>query len=539
VTSRASRVRATARRTFGYPDLLPGQADATEALLAGHDVLLVAPTGSGKSLVYLVGGLLTDGPTLVISPLLALQQDQIDAIEAAPGDVGAARISSAETENQREEILRRAADGELDFLFLAPEQLANDEVRERLATLAPGLVAVDEAHCVSAWGHDFRPDYLRLGDLIAELGAPRVVAMTATAAPPVRDDIVERLRLADARTFVTGFARPNIALAVERAADEPEQRSRVLDAVGEGPGIVYCRTRRATEEYAAALVDRGVRATVYHAGVAHRRREEAQDAFMAGEVDVVVATSAFGMGIDKPDVRFVVHAQVPESPDTYYQEVGRAGRDGGPATATLVYRPEDLSLGRFFSSAVPRRREVERVLEAVAVVGTEPADVAERTGLGRRKVARIINLHEEARQTAQPTAQPTAAGGDDAVLGVTRLAESRRKLERSRVEMMRAYAETDRCRTEFLVGYFGEPLGERCGVCDNCRAGTAPEPSGDEEAPYAVQSRVRHEEFGPGIVTDVEADRLTVLFDDVGYRTLSLELVADHGLLTPAEEGTG
>jgi ATP-dependent DNA helicase RecQ len=527
VTSRAARVRATASRIFGYDDLLPGQADATEALLSGHDVLLVAPTGSGKSLVYLVGGVLTSGPTLVVSPLLALQQDQIDAIEAAPGDVHAARISSAETEGRRDEVLRRAANGEIDYLFLAPEQLANDEVRERLAELGVGLVAVDEAHCVSAWGHDFRPDYLRLGDLIAELGAPRVVAMTATAAPPVRDDIVERLRLADPRTFVTGFARSNIALKVERAADEADQRSRVLVAVGDGCGIVYCRTRKATEEYAAALADRGVRAVVYHAGVAHRRREKAQDAFMAGEVDVVVATSAFGMGIDKPDVRFVVHAQVPESPDTYYQEVGRAGRDGAPAAATLVYRPEDLSLGRFFSSAVPRRGDVERVLDAVAAGGAEPAEVAERTGLGRRKVARILNLHDEAEQAVD--------SGDDPVHGVTRLAEARRKLERSRVEMMRAYAETDRCRTEFLVGYFGEPLGERCGLCDSCRAGTAPEPSGGEGSPHAVSARVRHEEFGTGVVTDIEADRLTVLFDEVGYRTLSLELVAQQGLLVPED----
>jgi ATP-dependent DNA helicase RecQ len=248
---------------------------------------------------------------------------------------------------------------------------------------------------------------------------------------------------------------------------------------------------------------------------------------MAGEVDVVVATSAFGMGIDKPDVRFVVHAQVPESPDTYYQEVGRAGRDGAPATATLVYRPEDLALGRFFSGGVPKRGDVERVLDAAAAVGTEPADVAERTGLGRRKAARILNLHEQAEQ---------AVGENDPVRAVTELAESRRRLERSRVEMMRAYAETDRCRAEFLVGYFGEPLGERCGVCDRCRAGTAPEPSVDDGSPHAVQARVRHGEFGDGIVTDVEADRLTVLFDDVGYRTLSRELVVDQDLLEPVED---
>ncbi|UMG92617.1 helicase-related protein [Nocardioides sp. TF02-7] len=192
--------------------------------------------------------------------------------------------------------------------------------------------------------------------------------MTATAAPPVRDDVVERLRMRDPRTVVTGFARDNLELAVVRARDEDDQRTTVLETVvgADGAGIVYCRTRPAAEEYAALLVEAGRRTAVYHAGLGHRRRERTHEAFMADEVDVVVATSAFGMGIDKPDIRFVVHAQVPESPDTYYQEAGRAGRDGRPATATLVYRPDDLALGRFFAAAVPKRRDVERVVAAVA-----------------------------------------------------------------------------------------------------------------------------------------------------------------------------
>jgi ATP-dependent DNA helicase RecQ len=533
VTPRAElvdRIRDTARTAFGHQSLLPGQAEATAALLEGHDVLLVSPTGAGKSLVYQVGGLLLGGPTLVVSPLLALQQDQVDRIEEGPAGLHAGRLSSAETDLQREEVLRRTAEGEVRFLFLAPEQLANAEVRARVAELAPTLVAVDEAHCVSAWGQDFRPDYFRLGELLREIGAPRVVAMTATAAPPVREDIVDRLAMRTPRTVVTGFARDNIALSVVRSLDVDDQRQAVLDAVagsaeevGAGAGIVYCRTRPSSEEYAAALAAAGRRTAVYHAGLGRRRRDEAHEAFMAGEIDTIVATSAFGMGIDKPDIRFVVHAQVPESPDTYYQEVGRAGRDGAPASATLVYRPEDLSLGRFFSPGVPAREDAERVLRASREVGPEPADVAADTGLSRRRAGRVLNLLHLAGEV-RGDEDPTAAAVD--------LAEAQRRLERSRVEMMRQYAETDRCRLQFLVGYFGERHEQRCGTCDNCRAGVAPEQADD--AAYAVQSRVEHPDFGTGVVTDVEEDRLTVLFEDAGYRTLALER-AEDGLLEPLD----
>ncbi|SFC79118.1 ATP-dependent DNA helicase RecQ [Nocardioides terrae] len=520
-----AKVRRAARERFDHDRLLPGQADATAALLDGHDVLLVAPTGAGKSLVYQLAGLLIDGPTVVVSPLLALQHDQITGIEASGAGARAVRISSAETQSERGEALERLAAGEVEFLFLAPEQLANAEVLEKVAALRPSLVAVDEAHCVSAWGHDFRPDYFRLGDLLGELGDHRTVAMTATAAPPVRDDIRDRLRLRDARTVVTGFVRDNLALRVVRVADESSQRQAVLDAVAaaSGPGIVYCRTRPATEEYAELLAAQGRTPVVYHAGLGGRRRDEAHRRFMADEADLVVATSAFGMGIDKPDVRFVVHAQIPESPDTYYQEVGRAGRDGAPADGVLVYRSEDLALGRFFSAGLPRRRDVETVVAARGRVATEPAAVVEATGFGRRKAGRLLNLVALAEQTGASEADLTSTALD--------LAESRRSLEHSRVDMMRAYAETDRCRADFLVGYFGEGVDERCGVCDNCRDGRAPDPAEEKNAPFPTQSRVRHDEFGEGVVTDVEDDRLTVLFDEVGYRTLSVDLVTEQGLL--------
>ncbi len=524
------RAREAAERHFGHRSLLPGQEETIGCLLDGHDVLLVSPTGSGKSLTYQVAGVLLEGCTVVVSPLLALQQDQIHGLSELGPELRAARVSSAETDAQRQQALDLAAAGEVEFLFLSPEQLANPDVLTAVAKAAPSLVAVDEAHCVSAWGHDFRPDYFRLGELVDEIGRPRVIAMTATAALPVRHDIVERLGLRDHHVVVTGFARDNIALDVVRVTSPEEQRQTVLDRVadaGPGAGIVYCRTRKGAEEHATALEESGRRTVVYHAGLGTKRREEAHERFMSGEVDTVVATSAFGMGIDKPDIRFVVHADVPESPDTYYQEVGRAGRDGEPATGTLVYRPEDLSLGRFFATGIPKRDDVAAVLAAVeATGGTDPRRVRRHSGFGARKAGRILNLLELALGTGE-----RIDAGEATVDAVVERAEAQRRLEESRVEMMRGYAETTRCRADFLLAYFGEEVEDRCGICDSCRAGVADEVVTGEGSAFPLQSQVVHEEFGEGTVTDLEEDRLTVLFDDAGYKTLSLELVERDGLL--------
>ena len=524
--------RDLARELFGHDDLLPGQREAIGALLEGDDVLLVSATGSGKSLAYQLTGVVRDGPTVVVSPLLALQQDQLDSLPDDPRTRGR-RLSSEESAAERRDALEAARRGDVEFLVLSPEQLAVDEVRRRLAETRPSLVAVDEAHCVSHWGHDFRPDYLRLGELIKDLGSPQLVAMTATAAGPVRDDIVDRLGLTDPRVVVTGFGRHNLHLAVERCADPDDQRSRVLDAAAGtgGAGIVYCRTRRSAEWYADRLAERGVDVATYHAGLGARVRRETHEAFRSGDVRVVVATSAFGMGIDKPDVRFVLHAEVPESPDTYYQEVGRAGRDGADARATLFYRPEDLALGRFFSTGVPDDRHVEAVVGALRAydgAAVDRREVAERTGLGTRRTARILNLVDEARDRG-PTTDDVAG----TVAEVRALAEGRRKLERSRVEMMRAYAETERCRMQFLLAYLGEQSDDPCEHCDRCRSGDATAERDPSAAPYDVGESVRHPEFGRGSVVDLDGNVLTVLFDDEGYRTLDASLVMKRDLLQP------
>jgi ATP-dependent DNA helicase RecQ len=538
------RLRAVADELFGLDELRPAQVEAAAAVLDGRDVLLVLPTGAGKSLAYQLPAVLINGPTVVISPLLALQRDQIDHLDAGGDQTRAVRLSSAETPAQRAQALAEIESG-AEFLFLAPEQLANLDVLQQVRELKPTLVAVDEAHCVSTWGHDFRPDYLRLGELIEQLGAPRIVALTATAAPPVRDDIVIRLRMKHPLTIVKGLSRDNIALSVERSVTREDQERAVVERVlsAAGPGIVYVGTRKAAEEYADAFAGSGLRAEAYHAGLRKSLRDRVHARFFDGETDVIAATSAFGMGLDKPDIRFVFHANVTESPDAYYQEVGRAGRDGAPAEAVLFYRPEDLSLARFFTAGVPQSEDVVRVVEAVDGWDLSAMDrraLAGRLGMGPRRLGRILGL------LAEVSADVAPADGDGAVPeershrradladAVTTRADAHRALQKSRIEMMRAYAETTQCRRQFLLGYFGEQSSARCGMCDNCREGIASTDSTERDhvSAFAVQSTVEHTEFGAGVVMSVDGDVLTVLFETVGYRTLHLPTVLERQLLT-------
>jgi ATP-dependent DNA helicase RecQ len=527
-----AEVERVARETFGYDALRPGQGEAMASLVQGHDVLLVMPTGGGKSAVYQIPAVVLHGPTLVISPLIALQQDQVEGLMELGEDTVAHSISSAVSAKDRTAAWEAIESGEAEFLFLAPEQLANEETLERVRRLKPSVVAVDEAHSVSAWGHDFRPDYLRLGEFIDAIGHPRVIALTATAAPPVRADIVERLRMRNAEVVVRGFARPNIDLEVIRVmTDEDKKQAVLLRAMSEAkPCIVYTGTRKETEAYAEAIAELGMAAKAYHGGMRAKDRESVQQDFMEGRLDVIVATSAFGMGIDKADIRTVIHATVPDSPDSYYQEIGRAGRDGEPALGILYYRNEDLGLRRFFASSLPQVDDVASVAGAVrhAQGKVDRKALAESTGFGPRKLGRILNLLDELDDEGIPPQQ--------AAERAVEIAQSRRKLEESRIEMMRGFAETTGCRRQFLMSYFGEVLEEPCGNCDTCRAGTADETPADDEVPWPVQSRVRHEEFGEGVVMgyDSDPDTVTVLFEESGYRTLAVEAVSAAGLLEPA-----
>jgi len=537
----SARLLAVAHEEFGYTEWRPGQEAAIRAILAGKDTLAVMPTGSGKSAIYEIAGSLLPGPTVIVSPLIALQRDQVDAITAH--DVGAAAlVNSTQRTAARRETLDHLASGELRFIFLAPEQFANAEVRARVIAAHPSLFVVDEAHCVSEWGHDFRPDYLHLGGVIEELGHPIVVALTATAAPPVRDEIVQRLEMRDARVIVEGFDRPNIWLGVERYEREADKRAALIARVAEAekPGVVYAATHTIAEEIATALRDAGLRADAYHGGIKAAERERVQEAFMHDALDVIIATTAFGMGIDKPNVRFVFHYDVSDSLDSYYQEIGRAGRDGEPARAVLFYRPEDMGLRRFFAGS--GQVDTDQVVQVAYAIERHhgPVDLADlraETGLSQsRLTAAISRLEETGALETLPTGEiieehPITA---DEVARAAEAGENHHRFEQSRVEMMRGYAEVAKCRRVYLLTYFGEETQGRCGHCDRCDAGApAPDETVPDGFPFTLGGHVRHAQWGAGTVMRYEGDKIVVLFDTVGYKSLATDVVTERGLLTP------
>jgi ATP-dependent DNA helicase RecQ len=539
--SNKQKIRQIARERFGYESFRAGQEAAIKALLDGHDTLAVMPTGSGKSAIYQIAGTLIPGSTVVISPLIALQRDQVESI--ARQDVGeAAVVNSTVPTAERQEVFEALEEEKLEFLFLAPEQFNNPETLERLQHSKPSLFVIDEAHCISEWGHDFRPDYLRLGSAIAALGHPRILALTATAAPTVREEIIERLGMRDPQVLVQGFDRPNIWLGVKRFEDEAEKHQALLKwAVrAKKPGIVYVATRKKAEEVAQALCDKGVKAIFYHAGMKAKEREEAQAAFMNDEAEIIVATTAFGMGVDKPNVRFVFHHDISDCVDSYYQEMGRAGRDGEKALAVLFYCPDDLNIRRFLASS--GQVDAEEVEQVAAVVHEqdEPIkrrELREQAGLSQAKVATALSRLEEVGVVEMlPTGEVVESEQppeiSDAAQEAIRAQERYQQYMRSRLEMMRGYAEVRDCRREYLLNYFGEKLEEPCGFCDNCKAGVVVEDSGSK--PFPLSSRVVHSSWGEGLVMRYEGDKMVILFDEVGYKTLSVDLVTQRGLLKQA-----
>jgi len=552
----ADRANKAARTTFGWQELRQGQLAGVTAVVGGRDALAVMPTGYGKSAIYQVAALLIDGPTVVVSPLIALQDDQVAGLRARAdaGSPGAERstravaINSHHTHAQIAEAWEQLESGEAEYVFLAPEQLAKDEIVERLHRIGIRLFVVDEAHCVSSWGHDFRPDYLLLGEVIERLDHPVVLAMTATGSGPVRQEIVERLGMRDPLVIGRGFDRPNLTLEVVRHTGDADKRDAVVEQVAAlpVPGLLYVATRRETAWYADELTHRGRRTAAYHAGLRASDREAVHAAFLSGELDVVVATNAFGMGIDKPDVRFVVHADVPESIDAYYQEIGRAGRDQAPATATLHYRSEDLGLRRFFASGHPDRAALRRVFEAVPASGAiRRPDIAAAVEQSPRSIGRVVNALIEAGALAETghglvrTDTVAARDGDAAGDAAIACAEDRERVEESRIAMMQQFAETSGCRRQFLLGYFGDALPEPCGNCDTCASGSALAEEGrtatdgdDDEFP--PESEVEHTEWGHGTVMSAEQDRITVFFESAGYRVLSIDDIRSRGLLAIA-----
>jgi ATP-dependent DNA helicase RecQ len=521
--------------------LRPAQRGALIALTTTGDTLAVLPTGSGKTAIYQVGGLALGGLTVVVSPLIALQRDQLRSMTAR-GSVRAVMLNSSQHHADRVSSLEALAKGEVDFVMLGPEQLANAET---LAAIQGSprritLVAVDEAHLVSEWGHDFRPEYLRLADVVEAAGRPPVLALTATAAPPVQADITRQLRMRDPQIIVADFDRPDISLAVRRARhDLPEAQAvddRTVEVVlaHDGPALVYALSHARCESLAERLRIDVYRAEPYHAGLPAARRSEVQDAFFAGKLDVVVATSAFGMGIDKPDVRTVVHAGVPGSLDEYYQEIGRAGRDGRPATAVLVYDPRTVRIPRLLAARSKMGdAPVHSVIDAIEAASGRVTvkALAEASQVSRAAVSRVVDeLLELGLVKPDGNDAILAAPMGDAFRQVTAAGNRRQAILRSRIEAARGYAETTHCRRAELLGYFGEQYEPPCGSCDNDQHARAA-PTFATQPPVSGL-RVRHKLWGPGTLLSRDDHELVIAFDSVGYRHLTAASLT-NGLLTP------
>jgi ATP-dependent DNA helicase RecQ len=535
-------LRELAHDHLGFSELRPGQDEALRAVIDGRDTLAVMPTGSGKSAIYQLAGMSEQHTTIVVSPLIALQRDQVDSILEQSNAI-AAELNSTMSESERHDVFDRFHDRKIAFLFVAPEQFTNEETFAELSKTPPTMMVIDEAHCISDWGHDFRPDYLKLGTVIEQFDHPVIVALTATASPQVRQEIVERLGMKDPAIVIQGFDRPNIHLAVETFEKVEAKREALLKRVcaSQFPGIVYAATRRATEEIAQALNECGVPAGAYHAGLKASERDCLQASFMDDSVEVMVATIAFGMGIDKPNVRFVYHHDVSESLDTYYQEVGRAGRDGEPAQAILFYMPQDLELQRFQSGAGDLETdEVEPVLKALrrAKTPVKASLLQDNLDLPDSKLTRILTrLHDtgtiELLTDGQIEVNNSKFKVGEAAAAAVEAQRHHRSFVRSRLEMMRQYAELGDCRRQFLLGYFGEALPEPCGSCDNCETGNAGKAAAS--TPFPQGSRVLHASLGEGTVTYSLGDVITILFDTSGYKTLSLAIVEEEHLLQSLE----